>query len=289
MRYNFKINVLSLDALPNQLKEIPQPPKKMYGIGDIPIAEHYLCVVGSRKFTDYGKEVCEMLIDSLKGTNTVIVSGLALGIDSIAHRAALRAGLKTIAVPGSGLSAKALSPQQHMDLACDIIDAGGCLISEFEPDQTGAPWTFPQRNRIMAGMSQTVLIIEANEKSGTLITARFGLDYNRNVLVVPGPITSATSLGTNRLLRQGAEPITCVDDLHEALGFKVEKQPSLFANYENCSSDELKLIEVLQRGKRTKDVLIRESIISTTSANIALSILEMKGLIEEKLGEIRLV
>lgn len=287
MTTNYTIEVCTPTGLPSQLLEIPQPPKKMYRVGTIPSAQKYLAVVGSRKFTDYGKEVCTLLIEALKDTPTVIVSGLAIGIDSLAHETALSIGLKTIAVPGSGLSPTVLYPYQNRKLAYTIVDAGGALISEFEPKTEGAPWTFPQRNRIMAGLSHAVLVIEANEKSGTLITARFGLDYNRDVLAVPGAITSPTSQGTNKLLRQGALAITSPDDLREALGFgpkTIDTQQSLFKTYDNCSKEELKLIEILRVKQISKDVLIRESGLPIVQANIALSMLEMKGIIEERLG-----
>ena len=184
---------------------------------------------------------------------------------------------------------KTIFPEGIFDkkLAKDILDAGGTLISEFEPKTEGAPWTFPQRNRIMAGLSHAVLVIEAGEKSGTLITARFGLDYNRDVFAVPGPITSLTSVGTNKLLRQGALPITSPDDLREALGFSIiapENQLQLFKTYDNCTKEELKIIDILKSKSVPKDVLIRESGLPIVQANIALSMLEMKEYIEEKVG-----
>jgi DNA processing protein len=291
MTPDYSIKLCNFSELPKQLLEIPQPPKKMYRIGTIPQAEKYLAVVGSRKLSDYGKEVCTLLLQGLKDTPTIIVSGLALGIDCLAHETALANGLKTIAVPGSGLNPDVLYPYQNRKLAYNIVDAGGALISEFEPKTEGAPWTFPQRNRIMAGLSHAVLVIEASEKSGTLITARFGLDYNRDVLAVPGAITSPTSQGTNKLLRQGALAITSADDLREALGYgakTIDTQQSLFKSYDNCSQEELKLIEILRFKQIPKDVLIRESTLPIVQANIALSMLEMKGIIEERLGVILL-
>ncbi|MES3005459.1 MAG: DNA-processing protein DprA, partial [Patescibacteria group bacterium] len=132
----------------------------------------FLCVVGSRQYTSYGKELCISLIKSLAGRPVIIISGLALGIDGIAHQTALDVGLPTIAVPGSGLHPNVLYPRSHLHLAEKIIEKGGLLASEYEPQIRASPWSFPMRNRIMAGLSHAVLIIEAEENSGTLVTAR---------------------------------------------------------------------------------------------------------------------
>src|SRR3989338_991505 len=145
---------------PPQLLEIPQVPEELFVRGTLPQDDALLlCVVGSRKHTEYWKEVCEKILSELRGFPIVIVSGLALGIDAIAHRAALKAGLKTIAVPGSGLSPSVLYPRSHNSLAKEIVKRGGALLSEFEPDTPAAPWTFPRRNRIMAGLADAVLVI----------------------------------------------------------------------------------------------------------------------------------
>jgi DNA processing protein len=215
-----KIRTLSSEEFPEWIKEIPQPPQTLYVRGALPTSQHiYLCVVGSRKHTSYGKEICQKLIRGLKGYPIVIVSGLAIGIDTIAHETAIDAGLKTIAFPGSGLDDSVIYPRSNLKLAHDIIEMGGCLLSESEPLFKAEIYSFPKRNRLMAGMSHAVLIIEAQEESGTLITARMALDYNRDVLAVPGSILSPNSKGSNELIRQGATPITNSSELLEALGF----------------------------------------------------------------------
>jgi len=202
------------------LSEIPRPPKELYCEGELlDFNEYkYLTVVGSRKFSRYGRDVCEALIAGLKGYNVVIVSGLALGIDAIAHQAALDAGLKTIAVPGSGLDRSVLHPRTNHRLADDIIKSGGALLSEFEPTYPAGLHTFPKRNRIMVGMSHAVLLIEAAERSGTLITARMATDYNRELLAVPHDITRVTAQGVNQFLKLGATPVTESADILRALG-----------------------------------------------------------------------
>lgn len=279
---------LKPEEFPKALLEIPQPPKTLYMRGKLPKEDSiYVAVVGSRKYTSYGRDICEKLIKGLKGYPVVIVSGLALGIDSIAHSTALDVGLTTVAFPGSGLDNSVLHPQTNIKLAQKIVDAGGCLISELDPSWKATLYSFPQRNRLMAGISKAVLIIEAEEKSGTLITARMALDYNRDVLAVPGSILSSNSKGTNSLIRQGATPITSSEDILEALGFNIEKTPKdEKEKYEDCGKDELKIIDLL-REPMERDELIRESGMDIATANALLSIMEIKELIKEELGEVR--
>jgi DNA processing protein len=279
---------LKLDQFPKPLLEIPQPPKTLYIRGKLPSPDMiYLAVVGSRKFTSYGKDICQKLIRGLKGYPIVIVSGLAMGIDSIAHKTALEVGLTTMSFPGSGLDNSVLYPRSNIKLAQEIVDSGGCLLSEFEPDFVSQLYSFPQRNRLMAGISKAVLIIEAQEKSGTLITARMALDYNRDVLAVPGSAFSSNSNGTNWLIKQGATPVTTSEDVLIALGFNVEKPKQTDAEkYADCSHEEMKIIKLLIEPIE-RDELIRISKMETAEANALLSIMEIKELIKEELGEIR--
>src|SRR3989338_10238649 len=216
----FDLHILKGKEIPKELSYVPQPPQKLYLAGELPPkGTTYLAVVGSRKATSYGKDVVRKLILGLKGYPIAIVSGLAVGIDALSHEAALEAGLYAVGFPGSGLSKEVFFPPTSLKLAEKILDAGGCLVSEFEPDLKAQYYTFPMRNRLVAGLSKAALIIEAQEKSGTLITARMALDYNRDVLAVPGTINSGFSKGTNNLIKQGATPITCSEDILEALGF----------------------------------------------------------------------
>jgi DNA processing protein len=283
----FKLKILEGKGIPKDLQEIPQPPKKLYLAGSLPReGTVYLAVVGSRKCTSYGKDVVRKLISGLKGYPIAIVSGLAVGIDALSHEAALDSGLFAVAFPGSGISEDALFYNPNVKLIKRVIDSGGCLVSEFEPDQKAQYYTFPMRNRLVAGISKAALIIEAGEKSGTLITARMALDYNRDVLAVPGNINSPNSQGTNRLIRNGATPITCADDILLALGFKIDeksKQESLFADARPEEKEVLKLL----REPQARDDLIRAMKCGTAEANSLLSVMEIKGLIKEELGEIR--
>ena len=281
------IRKLKTEEFPPQLLEIPQPPETLYIRGTLPPSDSiYLTVVGSRKYTSYGREVCKKLISGLAQYPIVIVSGLALGIDTIAHKAAIDAKLTTVAFPGSGLSNDVLYPHTNTNLVKEIIDNNGCLLSEYEPHFRATLYSFPQRNRLMAGISKAVLIIEAEEKSGTLITARLTLDYNRDVLAVPGSIFSPNAIGTNLLIRQGATPITSSTDLLEALGFETTDTTDHDEyKYAACSDEEKKILELL-REPCERDELIRESGMNTQEANALLSIMEIKELIQEKLGQI---
>ena len=283
-----KIQKLPKNNFPKALLEIPQPPENLWVMGEIPKEELiYLCVVGSRKFTSYGKEACEKIIAGLKGYPIVIVSGLAMGIDAIAHKKALSVGLKALVFPGSGLSREAMYPKTNIKLAEEIFNSGGCFLSEFEPDFKATLWSFGRRNRLMAGISKAVLIIEAEERSGTLITARLTTEYNRDLLVVPGSIFSPNSKGVNKLLRQGATPVTCSEDVLEALGFELPKDEEKHAKLFLDLSPEEKMVFDLLRDPSPRDDLIRAMKMPTPHANALLSVMEIKGLIKEELGEIR--
>lgn len=298
---SYKIEELERKDWPPLLEEINQKPKQLYFAGAIPDwSRKLLCIVGARKNTSYGKEAVETLVAGLKGFPVTIVSGLALGIDSIAHRAAMKNGLPTIAVPGSGLSPKVLHPQSHTRLAEEIVQNGGTLMNEFDPDFKATQWSFPQRNRIMAGMSNATFVIEAEKKSGTLITARLATEYNRDVLALPGSIWNLTSEGPHMLIRLGATPIRNVDDILEALGIgKLDMDgESHYAKasrdetkYFDCSDKEMLVIELLKE-PLPRDQILREvkekHALEIGEAQTLLSLLELKGLIKETLGEIRL-
>lgn len=220
---NFPIQEISKDQFPKLLLEIPEPPKTLNYRGVLPLPDlKLLAVVGSREYTPYGEKVVEYLINGLRGYNIGIVSGLALGIDSLAHNAALANNLYTLAIPGSGLEDRVIYPARHKNLAHKILEQGGGLLSEFAPDFTATNWSFPQRNRLVCGISHATLIIEAAEQSGSLITARLCVDFNRDLLVVPGDIFSNNSRGVHQFLKLGATPVTEAKDILNALGLEVQ-------------------------------------------------------------------
>ncbi len=274
---DFVVRKLSPSEFPPLLAEIPQPPVSLWAVGNLPPPDlKLLAVVGSRKYTTYGKQVVEHLISGLAGYPVGIISGLALGIDSLAHEAALAHGLYTMAVPGSGLDESVIYPATHKRLARRIVEAGGGLLSEFEPTLAAARWTFTQRNRIMAGMCQATLLIEAAAASGTLITARMATDYNRELLVVPGSIFSKTSFGTHQFLKLGATPVTTAEDILHALG--IEPQTTATLPLPDLSPLEAKVITLL-REPTDRDTLIRQLALPAHEVNILLMQMEFHGYI----------
>lgn len=272
---------------PALLKEIPDVPLRLRYEGKLPQdGNKLLAIVGSRKYSSYGREACESIVSGLSDSPVTIVSGLALGIDSIAHRAALRAGLQTIAIPGSGLDRKVLHPHSHVNLAEEIIENGGGLISEYDDTMPSGAWAFPRRNRIMAGLCHATLVIEAERKSGTLITSRLATEYNREVGAVPGPVTSPTSDGPHMLIRLGAALIRDANDVLELLGLQRKDEHPTLVDIEELSEEEKIFIKILER-PCPRDELIRGSKLDIGTASATLSLLEIKGLIAEELGEVR--
>lgn len=281
---SFPLQQIEPGAFPLLLKEIPDSPKSLYIRGPLPPDDYkWLCVVGSRKYSSYGKDACTALLRGLSGYPVVIVSGLALGIDGIAHHAALQANLKTVAVPGSGLDNRALYPASHFQLAMRILNAGGALLSEFEPLWKPRPESFPQRNRIMAGLSHAVLVVEAEEISGTLITSRLATEYNRDVLTIPHPVFSKTGEGPHMLMRLGATPVRTSLDILEALGIDAEYKKTT----PQTSSDLETKVLLLLREPTQKDALIQALGMSARDANVLLSTMELKGTVKEEHGSLR--
>lgn len=263
---------------PPLLAEIPQPPRELWLDGALPPPDlKLLAVVGSRQYTTYGKQVVEHLIAGLAGYPIGIISGLALGIDSLAHEAALKHHLYTMAVPGSGLDESVLYPARHKRLARQIIEAGGGLLSELSPTTPAAKWTFTQRNRIMAGMCHATILIEAAEKSGTLITARMTADYNRELLVVPGSIFSKTSAGTHQFLKLGATPVTEAADILVVLDIPLREAPEPAPRPVLTSQEALVITHLHEPQER--DILIRLLALPVSEATVLLMQMEMLGYI----------
>lgn len=273
------IRELEVEGFPPLLAEIPQPPKQLWATGNLPPPHlTLLAVVGSRKYTSYGRQVIEHLFKGLAGYPVGIVSGLALGIDTLAHETALENNIYTLAVPGSGLNEKVLYPATNHRLARRILESGGGLLSELQPDAPAAKWTFPQRNRIMAGMCQATLLIEAGEKSGTLITARMATDYNRELLVVPANIFSQNAKGVHQFLKLGATPVTEAEDILLALGIEVEDRGEAKPR-PDLSPTESQVIDFLYEPQE-KDTLIRLLGLPPAQANILLMQMEMQEYIK---------
>lgn len=275
---------LTPDSFPALLKEIADPPKQLYLRGSLP-KENYklLAVVGSRTYSPYGRDVCRSLIAGLSGYPVSIVSGLALGIDSIAHKAALEANMHTLAIPGSGLDDSVLYPRSHVGLAHEILEAGGGLLSEFEPTFRATKWSFPKRNRLMAGMTHATLVIEASAKSGTLITSRLAMEYNRDVLAVPGSLYSKNSEGPHSLIKQGATPITSSEDILEVLGITHDAKDT---THSDLTQEEQQIYAALD-SPLSRDSLSEKLAIDIQILNSLLMKLQLSGVIEESNGMLR--
>lgn len=266
---------------PALLSEISDPPALLYVRGNYREWESdtLIALVGSRKSTQYGKQVTEELARALSRAGYTIVSGLAFGIDGIAHTATLETHGKTLAILGSGIDDASISPQSHLNLAHDILETGA-LISELGPGTNASTGTFPARNRIMAGLCRGVIVIEAAEESGSLITARLALDYNREVFAVPGSIFSPASTGTHLLLKQGAKLVTGIQDILSELEGSVAPIKSISQKQEApvLEPDEQRVYEALTHEGLHIDNLIATVRLETMRVNMILTKLELRGL-----------
>ncbi len=273
-----KINRILPDDSPylQIIDTIAHKPKALYVIGELPTTRRTtVAIVGTRKPTAYGREVAHMLAYDLAQKGIIIMSGLALGIDAIAHRAALEAGGTTIAVLGNGLGS--VYPATNRDLAKAILEKGGVLISEYEPEVEARDFQFLERNRIVSGLSDAIIIIEAAKRSGTLSTAARALEQGREVFVVPGNITSPLSAGCNALLKQGATPITCADDILEVIAPDLLNPQSMLAL--GNTPLETKIITLLQSGMRDGDQILIESGATASDFSTTLTMMEITGVI----------
>lgn len=264
---------------PAGLKTIHQPPKQLYFQGSLEIGPA-VAVVGTRKMSPYGRECVARLVPELVRLGQTIVSGLAFGIDAAAHQAALDSGGKTIAVIGTGVDDDSIYPRAHLGLARRIIKEGGCVVSEYPPGTGAFKHHFPERNRLIAGLSRAVLVIEAPEKSGAMITARLALESGLDVWAVPGPINHPNAWGPNRLIRDGAVPIAGPEDLCHALG--LPPRPSRISPVNGgaaLTDDERRIIELLAAEALSADQLAKRAGKPIAAISIVLTRLELKGLI----------
>jgi len=261
---------------PGYLKNIYKPPPKLFFRGSIPVAEKYITIVGPRKPSNYAKQVCRDIVESLRDYPICIVSGLAYGIDAVAHATAIECNISCIAFPGSGIEDLVLYPQYNFDLAQSILEHGGALMCQWPTSTRAAPWTFPSRNRLMAGIADAVIIIEASDKSGTLITARYALDEGRDVFVVPADITRLEAYGSNSLIQMGAHPIISVDNIPELLGLYY---PELDAIEVVSNVQENTILKNLQ-SEMTSTQISEATNLSISKIISELQELEIQGLIE---------
>ncbi len=285
----FPIGQLPFEAFPEALKEIPDAPERLFIRGQMPDKERVLlCVVGSRSATSYGRRMTQKLIAGLAQYPIAIVSGLAHGIDTEAHKAAIDVGLPTIAVLPSSLDEASLYPANNIILARNILLKGGCLLSENEAPFKAMLHSFAERNRVMAGMSKATLIIEAGERSGTLITAKLALSYNSEVLAIPHELERPTGTGVNRLIREGATLVRDSADIAQVLGFKIDDTPIQQTLPTDLTDTEAGVLGVLIE-PLLHDEIIESVNAATKDIQIALSSLLLRGLIIERLGKIERV
>jgi len=270
---------------PKELLKITGAPKKLFVRGNIhsDIFKKTISIVGSRKISNYGIKVIDMLVPELVAHDYTIISGFMYGTDSQAHQICTKFGGKTIAVLGNGLNY--LYPRSNDNLYTNILQKDGLVISEYEPDFKSTLWTFPQRNRIVSALStHGIIIVEADIKSGSLITAKYGIQQQKEIYAIPGPITSTNSRGTNYLIQNNlAKIVTSINDIIPSVA-----QKTLFVD-PNLSQEEKKIIELLQIEELSIDDLSLKLNIDIATLSTQISLLSLKNIIEENNNKLSLI
>ncbi|MFH1833367.1 MAG: DNA-processing protein DprA [Candidatus Levyibacteriota bacterium] len=269
---------------PELLRQIKNPPFVLYGKGQMPDGTWFsrsISVVGARKTTQYGREVTKLLVTELALRGLTIVSGLALGIDAVSHMTALENNGRTIAVLGCG--ADCCSPAENLSIYKDILKTNNCIVSEFPLGMKPTQWTFPARNRIIAGLSQGVLVTEGAEDSGSLITAEFALKFGRKVFAVPGPITSQMSKGPYKLIQKGAKLVTSGEDILKELKIQKSKIKITGQNSKARKGDtkeENTILKLLENEPLHFDEIVGKTKFKPSELSRIVSLMELKGFIK---------
>ena len=275
------IQVLTWESkeYPRRLKEIHQPPPVIYVRGSLTLEDEWaVAIVGTRRVTAYGRQMTEELAGYLAGNGITVVSGLARGVDGLAHKAALTAGGRTIAILGSGVDR--VYPPEHRNLA-EEMSANGAVISDYAPGTPPEGVNFPPRNRIISGLSLAVVVVEAGKKSGALITAQFAAEQGRDVFAVPGNVHAPQSIGTNQLIQDGARPLLQPKDVLEALNLQQIQEYRAARHVIPSDAVEARLIEILHAEPVHVDALSREAGYSVQQVSAALTMLELKGVVRQ--------
>ena len=279
------IQEIDIDSVeyPARLRDIPDPPQRLYCRGDTALLKaRSIGVVGSRKNTVYGKNVAIMIGKRLAESGLAVTSGLAMGIDGFSHEGALEADGKVIGVLGSGINK--MGPWRNRDLMNRGLENGGLVVSEYAPDEPAFNYTFPARNRIISGLSEAVVVVEAGLNSGSLITAKHAAEQGRPVYAVPGNINSQSSIGTNLLIRDGATPLVIIDDLIRDIGADVKRGPDIRPE---MGADEAKVFEIVRlMSGPTVDEIISGTGFDPQLVNSLLTVMEIKGIVESYAGRI---
>ena len=270
---------------PARLREIPDPPRQLYCTGDTGLLNsRSLGVVGARKNTVYGKNVALMVGRRLAESGIAVTSGLALGIDAYSHEGALEADGKVIGVLGSGIDR--MTPQRNRSLMMEGLGKGGLVVSEYPPGESAFKGSFPARNRIISGLSEALVVVEAGLDSGSLITAKHAAEQGRTVYAVPGNINSTMSMGCNLLIRDGAVPLIIIDDMIRDIGAVPKKTDNTGSDLD---SDEQKIFDtVRQMSGATMEEIISATGLSPGLANSLVTVMEIKGVVESYAGRIYL-
>lgn len=277
-----KIKLLTWETpdYPNYLREIPTPPPLLYVQGDLLEQDRWaVAVVGTRRLTSYGRQVTRDLVAGLVQNNITVVSGLARGIDAIAHKTAVDLGGRTLAVLGSGLDA--IYPADNRALAQEITQGHGAIISEYGLGIQPEAKNFPPRNRIISGLSLGVIIVEAGERSGALITTNFALEQNRDVFAVPGNINSPASQGPNKLIQEGAKLVTRVEDVLEELNLHMVAERTAVQLVLPETAEEIALYTQLSAQPVHIDELSRSTGLPSALVSSTLTLMELKGMVQQ--------
>ena len=277
---NVKLLTWDTPAYPNYLREIPNPPPLLYLKGDLLEQDRWaVAVVGTRRLTSYGRQVTRDLVAGLVQNNITVVSGLARGIDAVAHKTAVELGGRTLAVLGSGLDA--IYPADNRALAQEITQGHGAIISEYGLGIQPEAKNFPPRNRIISGLSLGVIIVEAGERSGALITTNFALEQNREVFAVPGNINSPASQGPNKLIQEGAKLVTRVEDVLEELNLHMVAERTAVQLVLPETAEEIALYTQLSAQPVHIDDLSRSTGLPSALVSSTLTLMELKGMVQQ--------
>lgn len=284
-----KINYVCLHEkeYPTRLKSIKNPPIILYSKGKLVLSseQKILAVVGTRKVTSYGKSITEMFSGRLADQGLIIVSGLAIGVDSIAHTACLDSRGITVAVLGNGVDI--CIPRENQKIYDRILGENGAIISEYPPGQEPSVGSFPARNRIVAGLSDGILVTEGASDSGSLITANFGLQFGRKVFAIPGPITSSLSAAPLKLIEKGAVLVVSPEDILRNFQLPISNFQSIKNNpmFKNLTKEESLIIKLIENENLQFDEIVRRLKIDSATVGTVLSMMEMKGIIKNSNGE----
>ena len=273
---------------PELLRHIPDPPFLLYVRGSANVLKN-ICfgIVGTRALSEYGKRVAPHLALDIARNGFTITSGLAAGIDTLAHKTAIDAGTPTIAVLGTGIDDTTIFPPQNLQLALKIIESGGTVISEYAVGTHGTKFTFPQRNRIISGLSKGVLVVEADEQSGAMITARCAAEQGRDVFAIPGNIFAKTSQGTNNIIKKGAKMVTSAEDILEEYDLKIltKGRSASVGKTKADNPTEEKILAELSSESLAIDDIIRQTGLPAHEINATLTVMELKKKIKNLNGK----